>query len=74
MRRFLGLLLPLVLLACGGGGGGGGGGPTEPPPPQPGIVLTPATAPASGVSIARGAATTQTTLILEVRANSVTDP
>jgi hypothetical protein len=68
--KILALLLPL--LACGGGGGGGGG-PTEPPPPQPGIVLTPAAAPASGVSIARGAATTQTILILEIRASSVTD-
>jgi general secretion pathway protein D len=65
-------LLLLPLLACGGGGGGGGG-PTEPPPPLPGIVVTPASAPATGVSIATGAATTQTTLILEIRANSVTD-
>lgn len=79
MSRFLGLLallLPLTfLLACGGGGGGGG--PTEPPPPPPpppaGIVVTPAAAPSTGVSIARGAATTQSTLILEIRANSVND-
>lgn len=70
----LALLLPLTLLACGGGGGGGG--PTEPPPPPPptpGIAVTPAAAPATGVSIARGAATTQSTLILEIRANSVND-
>lgn len=74
--RLLALLLLLPLLACGGGGGGG---PTEPPPPPPpppptpGITVTPAAAPATGVSIARGAATTQSTLILEIRANSVTD-
>jgi hypothetical protein len=71
VRRLLALLLPLALLACGGGGGGGG--PTEPPPPQPGIVVTPAAAPATGVSIAPGAGTTQSTLILEIRANSVND-
>jgi hypothetical protein len=73
VRRFLALLLPLTLLACGGGGGGGGGGPTEPPLPQPGIVVTPAAAPATGVSIASGTGTNQTTLILEIRANSVND-
>ena len=70
-RKLLALLLPLVLLACGGGGGGGG--PTAPPPPQPGIVVTPAVAPATGISIASGAATNQNTLILEIRANSVSD-
>jgi hypothetical protein len=62
--------LPVLLLACGGGGGGG---PTEPPPPQRGIVVTPASTPAVGISIASGAATNQSTLILEIRANSVTD-
>jgi hypothetical protein len=75
VRRFLALLLPLALLACGGGGGGSG--PTEPPPPPPppppGIAVTPAAAPATGVSIASGAGTTQSTLILEIRANSVND-
>ena len=71
VRLFLALLLPLALLACGGGGGGGG--PTAPPPPQPGIVVTPAAAPATGISIASGAATNQSTLILEIRANSVSD-
>ena len=73
--RLVLLLLPLVLMACGGGGGGGG--PTEPPPPPPpppaGIVVTPAAAPSTGISIASGAATTQSTLILEIRANSVND-
>ncbi|HBL29300.1 MAG TPA: hypothetical protein DD490_20910, partial [Acidobacteria bacterium] len=43
------------------------------PAPQPGITVTPTTAPANGISIAAGAATTRTTLILEIRANSVTD-
>jgi len=69
--RSLSLLLPLLLLACGGGGGGGG--PTEPPPPQAGITVTPAAAPANGISIATGTGTTASTLILEIRANSVTD-
>ena len=70
-RRSLALLLPLALLACGGGGGGGG--PTAPPPPQPGIVVTPGAAPSPGVSIASGASTTSSTLVLEIRASSVTD-
>lgn len=66
------LFLPLaLLLACGGGGGGNG--PTAPPPPQPGIELIPAAAPSAGVSISSGAGTSQSTLLLEIRANSVTD-
>jgi hypothetical protein len=74
MRRLLALLLlPLVLVACGGGGGSGPTEPPPPPPPTPGIVVTPAAAPATGVSIASGTGTTQSTLILEIRANSVTD-
>ena len=75
IQGLLALFLLLPLLACGGGGGGGGG-PTEPPPPPPptpGIFVTPAAAPATGISIARGSATTQSTLILEIRANSVND-
>lgn len=80
-RRLLsGLLLALIVavaLACGGGGGGGGGGPTEPtppPPPPPGIVFTAqGTAGANTLFLASGAATTATTLILELRANQVTD-
>lgn len=68
--RCLPLALGLLAAACGGGGGGGGG-PTAPPPPQPGIVVTPAAVPASGISIAAGAGSTATTLILEIRANSV---
>jgi hypothetical protein len=60
-------------VACGGGGGGGPTEPPPPPPPTPGIVVTPAAAPATGVSIASGTGTTPSTLILEIRANSVTD-
>jgi hypothetical protein len=71
LQLLLAVLFPVVLLACGGGGGGGG--PTEPPAPQAGITVTPAATPASGISIATGAATTRTTLILEIRANAVTD-
>ena len=76
MRRLLLLLFALTLAACGGGGGGGGG-PTEPPPPPPptpGIVFTAASAPAvNSLYLASGSATTASTLILEVRANQVTD-
>ncbi|MFY9826056.1 MAG: cohesin domain-containing protein [Thermoanaerobaculia bacterium] len=69
----LGLALLLLLtLACGGGGGGGG--PTAPPPPAAGITFTPQGAPGSNaVFLGSGAATTATTLVLEVRANQVTD-
>lgn len=69
------LLLPLLLISCGGGGGGGG--PTEPPPPPPptpGIVFTAAGAPpANSLYLASGTGTTTSTLVLEVRANQVTD-
>ena len=61
--------------ACNGGGGGGG--PTQPPPTPPptqaSLVFTPVGGAGSGVTLAAGAASTATTLILEVRANSVTD-
>ena len=70
------LLLLLLSLACGGGGGGGGGSPVEPtptPPPQASLVFTPQGGGGTGVSLAAGAASTASTLILEVRANSVTD-
>ena len=77
MRRFGAALLVLTLAACGGGGGGGGGGPTEPPPPPPptaAIVFTPAgAAGANSVFLASGAASTSSTLFLEVRASQVTD-
>jgi hypothetical protein len=75
MRSWL-LALVLVLAACGGGGGGGGG-PTQPtptpPPAQPSLVFTPQGGAGSGVSLTAGAGSTATTLILEVRANSVND-
>lgn len=71
-----GLLLPLLamLLAPACGGGGGGGGPTAPPPPAPGITFT-ATGggTADAVTLASGAGSTATTLILELRANEVSD-
>jgi len=62
-----------VITACGGGGGGGG--PTEPTPtPTPrGIVFTPGAAVTSGISLTAAAAPDNSTLLLEVRANSVTD-
>jgi hypothetical protein len=69
-------LLSLSLIACSGGGGGGGS-PVEPTPTppvnQPSLVFTPVGGAASGLSLAAGAGSTATTLILEVRANSVTD-
>jgi hypothetical protein len=77
-RRLLAALacgLPLLALAaCGGGGGGGPTAPTPPPPPPPGIVFTAqGSATANSLSLASGAGTTATTLILEVRAAQVTD-
>jgi hypothetical protein len=83
-RRLLsGLLLALVVaivVACGGGGGGGGGGPTEPTPPPPpppppaGFVFTAQGTPGTNtLFLARGAATTATNLVLELRASQVTD-
>ena len=72
---FLAVLVAIVV-ACGGGGGGGGGPtePTPPPPPPPGIVFTAQGTPgANSLFLARGAATTATTLVLELRASQVTD-
>jgi hypothetical protein len=65
----------LLSLACGGGGGGGGPtSPTPTPTPAASIVFTPAGAPASNaLFLASSTATTATTLVLEVRANQVTD-
>jgi hypothetical protein len=78
MRGGLGgvaLALSLLLTACGGSGGGGT--PTSPPPPPPptaGFVFTAQSAPpANSLYLASGAATTATTLVLELRANQVTD-
>ncbi|MEO6194133.1 MAG: cohesin domain-containing protein [Thermoanaerobaculia bacterium] len=75
-QLFTVLLLTLLLTACGGGGGGGTS--TEPPPPPPpptaGIVFTAPSAPAANsLYFASGAATTASTLVLELRANQVTD-
>jgi len=67
------LLAASTLITACGGGGGGGGGPTEPPPPTRGIVFTPGSAVTSGISLAAAAAPDNSTLVLEVRANSVTD-
>ncbi|MFL6198362.1 MAG: cohesin domain-containing protein [Thermoanaerobaculia bacterium] len=69
------LVLLFVLAACGGGGGGSSPVEPTPTPPvsQPSLVFTPQGGGGSGVSLTAGAASTATTLILEVRANSVTD-
>ena len=69
------LVLLFVLAACGGGGGGGSPVEPTPTPPltQPSLVFTPQGGGGSGVSLTAGAASTASTLILEVRANSVTD-
>jgi len=70
------LCLALALPACGGGGGGGGNPvePTPPPQPQPAIAFTPqGGGGTSSIVLARGAASTVNTLVLEVRANTVTD-
>lgn len=74
VRRIPVLVLALLLaLTAACGGGGGGGGPTEPPPPTRGVFFTPQTSAASGISLASVASSDPATLILEVRANSVTD-
>lgn len=74
MKRLLSLaVLLLLVLACGGGGGGGS--PTEPTPTPtpPSITFTPQSPGPSGISLVAGAASTATTLVLEVRATSVSD-
>lgn len=82
-RRALLLALILALTVACGGGGGGGGSPVEPTPTptpnptptpgQPSIVFTPQGGGSPGISLVVGAGSTATTLILEVRANQVTD-
>ncbi|MES1241711.1 MAG: cohesin domain-containing protein [Acidobacteriota bacterium] len=78
-RRFLSLvaLAVLLLLGLACSGGGGGGSPTEPTPTptptQPSITFTPQSPGPSGISLVSGSASTATTLILEVRATSVSD-
>jgi hypothetical protein len=66
-------LLLLLLAACGGGGGGGGS-PSEPPPPQAGITYTAGSAASqNGIAVVQGTGGNANTLVLEVRANGVTD-
>jgi hypothetical protein len=77
-RTALVSLFLVFLVACGGGGGGG---PTEPTPtptptptPQPSITFTPqGSAGANTLFLTSGAASTASTLVLEVRASQVTD-
>lgn len=73
LGRPLGLLLGLLLAPACGGGGGGGGGPTAPPPPTPGITFTATGGGAASVTLASGAGSGPTTLVLELRANQVSD-
>lgn len=73
-RRTLAALSSALVLtfvaACGGGGGGGG--PTDPNPPQNAITFTAnGSSGANTVTLAQGAGTNATTLVLEVRANQV---
>ncbi len=70
----LSALLAAALLAPACGGGGGGGGPTAPTPiptPTPSLTFTPASA-GPGIVLAQGAATTASSLTVEVRAADVT--
>ena len=72
------LSLALLLAACGGGGGGGGSTPTQPPPPPPpptsSVVFTPSSSAGAGsLSLAMGADSTATKLVLEVRSGGIQD-
>jgi hypothetical protein len=72
--KSLSSLVVLLLIACGGGGGNNS--PTEPTPtptPQPSLVFTPTGSGGTGISLTAAATSTASTLILEVRASSVTD-
>jgi hypothetical protein len=72
--RLAAAALVVCLPACGGGGGGGPTQPPTPTPPPPGIAFSQQTAPgANSVALAEGAGTNANTLLLEVRAGSVTD-
>lgn len=81
MRRTALVSLVLGILVACGGGGGGGGGPTEPtptptptPPPLPSITFTPqGSAGANTLFLTSGAASTASTLVLEVRASQVSN-
>jgi len=72
-RRVLRLGVPLLLALTACGGGGGGGGPTSPPPPTKGIVFTATGSGGAGITLAQAASSDPNTLLLEVRANAVTD-
>jgi hypothetical protein len=63
----------LLALACGGGGGGSPTEPTPTPTPAPSVTFTPQSPGPSGILLATGAGSNATTLILEVRATSVSD-
>lgn len=80
-RAARGLALAAVLAtlpACGGGGGGGS--PSEPPQPTPtatplpapGVTVTVTTPDGAAITLARGARSTASLLVLEVRAQGVT--
>jgi hypothetical protein len=72
--RSLAVLLLLFAPACGGGGGSDSPtAPTPPPTPQPSLIFTPTGSGGTGISLTAGAASTASTLLLEVRATSVTD-
>jgi hypothetical protein len=67
-------LAVLAVLAQAACSGGGGGGPTGPPPPTSSITFTPGSGGgANSVSLAAESSTDSTTLLLDVRANTVTD-
>jgi hypothetical protein len=71
-------ILLVIFAGCGGGGGGGGGGgPTMPPtlpPTGPGINFSPAGSPGTNtVYLAQGSSSEPNILILEIRANQVTN-
>lgn len=81
IRRALLLAWIVALAVACGGGGGGGGSPVEPTPTpnptptpgQPSLVFTPQGGGSPGISLASGAASTASTLFLEVRANQAAD-
>lgn len=66
------VLLALLGLMTACGGGGGGQGPTAPPPPAP-VSFTSSGGGANSLSLAQGAGTTANLLVLELRADQVTD-
>lgn len=73
-QYLFGLSALALSIACGGGGGngggggGGGGGGTGPTP----LVFTPSGAGGAGtITLAQGAGTTNTTLVVDVRANDL---